>query len=327
MRLHIIRIGSHGALKGRLRLGPMRGMHIGHGDRHVRLGERAVARERGVRGGEQFRSDGIHRGRGEVRHKGERLAQARVRASKVGVAGNRFTEHVGRNEHLSASEEEFATEIEVVGFSVARAADRTRRCDGGAGGEPGDKRRGHGARDVVLGAKDVLCGAIEILRPEFAARLRVAELCRNAELLADPPHGPLDDVLHLQRFAELAHVEITSPAKSVRGAARGEMEARHAADLGRQFIGDAVGEVILRRVATDIDEGNHGEHRLDGRYRRRRPPGEDEGNGDDDEPDDDARGERASRPRAGCRAGAARRCDGGVERVEQFARALRSPVG
>src|SRR5436853_7499633 len=105
--------------------------------------------------------------------------------------------------------------------------------------------------DFILRPKDIAVVAFDHVGPGLAAILCPRELRRDAQFAASAPHRTLYDVLYVERLADGARVDVTLPAIAVRQVPRRDLHARNAAQRGRELVADAVGEVLLRRIAAD----------------------------------------------------------------------------
>jgi len=68
--------------------------------------------------------------------------------------------------------------------------------------------------------------------------------------------APFEDIAHAQLSADLLCVHRLVPIGEC-GVARDDEHVRNPRQIGRQILGDAVGEVALFRVVAQIGEGQH----------------------------------------------------------------------
>ena len=103
------------------------------------------------------------------------------------------------------------------------------------------------------------------------ARIRVDQLSHDAQLIARPPRTPLDDVAGAQHGADAADVGRLIPQGEGR-IARDDHQLAIAGEVGDDVLGEAVGEIGLRRIAAHIVERQNGDGRprvRDERFPRR----------------------------------------------------------
>src|SRR5205085_10098214 len=93
--------------------------------------------------------------------------------------------------------------------------------------------------------------------PQRQAVGDVDELCRDAQARSRTADASLDDSLYVQLLDYIAQVDV-STLERVRRTSRGDAESFDLGKSARQFVGHAVGEVLLRRVTADVCERQHG---------------------------------------------------------------------
>ena len=112
------------------------------------------------------------------------------------------------------------------------------------------------AGDLVLKAEQIAHVAVEPLRPEVRARFSIDELRVYANLLARSTHAPFQEVTHAELAADALCIDRLSLIGE--GGATGDYEAPlDAREVGRQVLGNAVGEIFLLRVVAEIGERQH----------------------------------------------------------------------
>ena len=128
--------------------------------------------------------------------------------------------------------------------------------------------RGDRLGDLVLQREDAAQRPVEGIAPQLHA-IALDELRRDPELLPVAPHAALQEVLHPQECANARHVVATV----LQGEGRGARDHLQLAERGQpveDFLGDAVGEIDLLRIAAQVGEGQH-RHRVLDQLRRTRP--------------------------------------------------------
>src|SRR5262245_65813242 len=84
----------------------------------------------------------------------------------------------------------------------------------------------------------------------------VGELCRDAYPRSLPANAALQDVAHAEIAAYLAHVDALALVLE-RGIAGDHEQLGEPRQLGNDILGDAVAEVVLALVATNVLERKH----------------------------------------------------------------------
>ena len=115
----------------------------------------------------------------------------------------------------------------------------------GAGDLPGHLR---------LEGEQILGAPIEALRPDVCACLRIDELGVHAHLWLGTSHTALEDVTDAQLPPKLLDVHCLA-AVGLHGVARDHEGALNTREVSGQVLGEAVAEVVLSRVPTQVVEG------------------------------------------------------------------------
>jgi len=98
--------------------------------------------------------------------------------------------------------------------------------------------------------------AIEPLGPEVRTGFGIDQLGVDADLRARPLDASFENIAHPQLAADLFGIYWF--ALVAEGGVAGDHKAApDARDIGRQVIGNAVGEVFLLRVVAEIGEREH----------------------------------------------------------------------
>ena len=118
----------------------------------------------------------------------------------------------------------------------------------------GDDRLG----DLVLHREHVGEVAVVALRPDVAAGGDVVELRRDAHALAVLAHAAFDHVADAELLGDLLHVDGLALVGE-RGVARDHEEPAQLGQRGDDVLADAVGEILLLRIAAHVGEGQHGD--------------------------------------------------------------------
>ena len=109
-----------------------------------------------------------------------------------------------------------------------------------------------------------------MFRPDVAAGGDVVELCCDTNAVAAFPHAALDHVAHAELSADLLHMD----GLALIGKGRVARDHEEPSQLGQRrddVLADAVGEILLLRIAAHVGEWKH----RDGgtiRQRQRRAP-------------------------------------------------------
>ena len=104
----------------------------------------------------------------------------------------------------------------------------------------------------------------------LSKRFRVDELRVDADAVTAALYAAFHRVAHTEFAADRAGVHRPA-SESEGGVARDDEGARNARQVGCEAFGNAVNEIVLLVVATEVDEGQHndGESRCDGCVQRR----------------------------------------------------------
>ena len=164
--------------------------------------------------------------------------------------------------------------------------------------------------NLVLHLQQIGAGSVELIGPEMGAAPGVDELGVDPHLIAARLNRAFQHIAHAQILADRLGVDrLALVGKG--GVARDDEAVADARESGGQFIGERVGEVVLRRIAAEIGEGQHDEGKTLSRKRRRRVRG------------DGRRPVRAEEPPRAARDQHEQRRDPGGERREPEAPLLR----
>ena len=94
----------------------------------------------------------------------------------------------------------------------------------------------------------------------MSAGRRVDELCGDPDLGTRFAHASLDNVVHAEVFADFDNVDVLT-FEGERGIAGDDEELRQLRQAGDDVLRNAVGEILLFRVAAHVHEGKHGDRR------------------------------------------------------------------
>src|SRR5262249_22739958 len=121
------------------------------------------------------------------------------------------------------------------------------------------------ADDLVLNVEDAASFGIEAFGPELACFLGLHQAGGDAHAVALGGDAAREQVTYLQLAADLRRVR--APALvGERGVAGDDGDSgQRARNIADEAVGDPVGEVVLLRIAAEIDEGKNG-NRGDGRF-------------------------------------------------------------
>src|SRR5215472_7449024 len=110
---------------------------------------------------------------------------------------------------------------------------------------------------LVLQLKYILQGTIEAVRPNVSAGCRIDELPGEPYAISCLAHTPLEHVTHPEFARDLFHVD--GPALvSEAGVPRDDKQRPTARQRRDDFIGHAIGEVLLFRVRADVLKRQNG---------------------------------------------------------------------
>jgi len=116
----------------------------------------------------------------------------------------------------------------------------------------------HGLGDFVLDGEDVGHLPLEPLRPKVVAVGNADELGGDPQLLPGLPDAPLQDILHVELFADLACIDILPLKRKGRRAG----DHPEVSDLGQavdEFLGEPFAKIVLLRVGAHVLEGKDGD--------------------------------------------------------------------
>src|SRR5258706_918618 len=103
----------------------------------------------------------------------------------------------------------------------------------------------------------------------MAAGRDVIELNRDAHALAGLAYAAFDDIADAEFLADLLQVD--GPALvGERRVARDDEEPAQLRERRDEVLAEAVGKIFLLCIAAHVDEGEHGDHRPVGPWRRRK---------------------------------------------------------
>ena len=115
-----------------------------------------------------------------------------------------------------------------------------------------------GLRDLVLHRKNVSEIAVVAFAPDVAAGGGVVKLHGDAHAVAAFAHAALNHIADAKLLGDLLHVD----GLALIGERRVARDHKEPAQLGQcscDVLADAVGEILLLRIAAHIDEGKHGD--------------------------------------------------------------------
>jgi hypothetical protein len=113
------------------------------------------------------------------------------------------------------------------------------------------------ARRVTISSlhrQEIGAARVELGRPKMRPSLGADELGIDAHLVAALPRAPFQHVAHAELPADLCHVDGLALLGEGR-AARDDEAAADAREAAGELVGDDVGEIVLRGVATQVREG------------------------------------------------------------------------
>src|SRR5262245_40683328 len=110
--------------------------------------------------------------------------------------------------------------------------------------------------DLVLNEEDIGHLPIEPVGPNVGAGLGVDELRHDADAVVGAPYAALEHITHPEIVSELGDVD--SLALILKGGVAREQAkvTRRPRQLSHEVLGQAVAEILLLRVAAQIDEGS-----------------------------------------------------------------------
>lgn len=123
--------------------------------------------------------------------------------------------------------------------------------------------------NLLLHRNGVFLAAVEVFRPQVKAVGRAHQLRGDTQALAGPAHRALDDVRHAHPRRDVLHRQVL-PLEMERGGARGDQQLQQLRQRVQDFLGQAVGEVLVVGAAAQRGERQHGDGAE--RFRARRVP-------------------------------------------------------
>jgi hypothetical protein len=115
------------------------------------------------------------------------------------------------------------------------------------------ERIGESRDDVELQLPEIGALPLKPVSPQMRAGFGRDELGVDRDLLAGPPHAPFEHIANAKLLADFLGVEVLALVGE--GRAAGDNEAvGQMREVGRQIIGDSVGEIFLLRIAAEIGE-------------------------------------------------------------------------
>jgi aerobic carbon-monoxide dehydrogenase large subunit len=140
-------------------------------------------------------------------------------------------------------------EHEIHGFGIVASAIRL------AGGRPDQRRAqrvGDACGDLILQAGEIRAVAIKSLGPDLGVGLRIDQLSIYANMVVRAVDATLQQIANAEVGADLLGIDKLSFVAE-RRAATGDCQARNVGrQIGGEIVDDAVSEVILRGIATEI---------------------------------------------------------------------------
>jgi hypothetical protein len=126
--------------------------------------------------------------------------------------------------------------------------------------------------DLVLRLQQVSAGGVELVGPDMCAAVGVDELDIDPHPGGARLRRALQHVTHAQLLADRLGVD-RLVLVSEGGVARDDEGGRGSRDARGQFVGQSVGQIVLRRIAGQIGEGQHHDGKTPSRERRLRVGG------------------------------------------------------
>jgi len=100
--------------------------------------------------------------------------------------------------------------------------------------------------------------AVVALGPDVSVGGSVDQLHRHVDAVCGAPDGAFEDAVDAELAGDVAHRTIDTFVLHGRGAGD-DAEGAILGERGDEFVGHAVGEIVLRRVAGKITQRDHGE--------------------------------------------------------------------
>src|SRR4029079_16879899 len=108
--------------------------------------------------------------------------------------------------------------------------------------------------EVVLHGRQRALIDVHLLGPQMRAGARVDELRVDAGSASHPAYAPLEHISDAQLAADLPGID--GPALECECSVPGDDEASgDSRQIAGQIFGDAIGEVLLARIATQVAKG------------------------------------------------------------------------
>jgi hypothetical protein len=115
------------------------------------------------------------------------------------------------------------------------------------------ERRNDRLRDFVLQRENVVEVAVVALGPDVAASRAIDKLSSDPDTAARFAHAAFEQVAHLELPRDLRRIDVLALEREG-GVARGDPERRDLGKVGDDVLADAVGEVLLLRIAAHVGE-------------------------------------------------------------------------
>ena len=125
-----------------------------------------------------------------------------------------------------------------------------------------------GLGDFILYREHIGNVAIVALGPDVAAGCDVIELCSDTHAIATFAHAALDHITDAEFLGDLLHVDGLALVCE-RGVACDHEEPAQFGQRGDDVLADAVGKILVLRVAAHVDEGEHGDGWTVGQWQSR----------------------------------------------------------
>ena len=129
--------------------------------------------------------------------------------------------------------------------------------------------RGDTAGDLVLHGEDIAELPVVAFGPVMGAGDRVDELRADAQPVAAAAHAAFEHVADAKLARDLAHID-SAVLVDEGGVAGDDEQPSDAGKPGDQILGNAVGKIVLIRVAAHIGERQHRDRGAIGQRQRRR---------------------------------------------------------
>ena len=116
---------------------------------------------------------------------------------------------------------------------------------------------------MILQIEDILGRAIETVRPEMGSALGLDQLPGDAHPVGRLADAPFQQIADAELAADLP--DIDGAALVGKGGVAGDHKQRPETRQGRRdFLDDAVGEILLLRIGAEILERQHDDGRVSG---------------------------------------------------------------